>query len=397
MLSNRLIGSFVAALASGAAIAGDSFSFTRLIDGNTPIPGGTGNFTHSGPPSISGDSFMFLGYGSSSQAGAYSYSLTSGSLTRLASSGMPVPGGGALFGQFRGFSANTGSAAWVEGGQQFEGVYGWTDGQLRRWVRSSDPFPNGTRRIMNNPSVDGEVVAFLAHTPGGGQGMYFRDGDAGPIISMAETGAPAPGGGTFGSLYQPSTFGHSATFLADAGGRWLYRWQDGVTERVIGPGTPRPGGGTFPSIARAILDQQQIAFVPSGGGGAYLYDRGTITTFADTSTPVPGGVGNFNEITDIALDGGNLLFTGLSENSTRSALYLYSGGDLTRVVGPGDTVDGRVVSQALFRQDEALEGSTIGLLLTYTDGSFGIYSTVIPEPAAGICAIGMLLMLARRS
>ncbi len=61
-------------IAVPAALAATiDFTFTKIADTTTPIPGGTGNLTgFDGPPSIDGGDVAFRGVGSSLQLGIYS-------------------------------------------------------------------------------------------------------------------------------------------------------------------------------------------------------------------------------------------------------------------------------------------------------------------------------------
>ncbi|MDA2921278.1 hypothetical protein MYX76_17600, partial [Desulfobacterota bacterium AH_259_B03_O07] len=48
-----------------------TFTFRKVADTNTPIPGGTGTFTGIGVPSLDGDNVVFQGFGTSEQQGIY--------------------------------------------------------------------------------------------------------------------------------------------------------------------------------------------------------------------------------------------------------------------------------------------------------------------------------------
>jgi len=67
-----------------------SGTWTTVVDENTPIPGGTGNFTSAGDPSVSGSHVLFAGNGTGSDNGLYFYE--NGVLSRLIAGGDMLDG-----------------------------------------------------------------------------------------------------------------------------------------------------------------------------------------------------------------------------------------------------------------------------------------------------------------
>ncbi len=110
--------------------SGDAaFTFTKIADTNTPIPGGVGNFTSFGSwPSIDGVNVAFRGFGSSGQQGIYTR--TNASLTKVADTNTPIPGGRRNFTFFYEPSLDSGNVAFVGYGTGQRGVYAHISGAL---------------------------------------------------------------------------------------------------------------------------------------------------------------------------------------------------------------------------------------------------------------------------
>ena len=136
-------------IAVPAALAAPlEFTFTKIADTNTPIPGGTGTFTGFGvAPSIDGGDVAFIGFGDPGFTALGIYSTVGGTLGVVANLNTPIPGG---TGNFTNLGSN-----------------------------------------FDNPSIDGGVVAFHG-TGTGQQGIYSKVG--GTLGAVADLNTPIPGG-----------------------------------------------------------------------------------------------------------------------------------------------------------------------------------------------------------
>jgi hypothetical protein len=65
--------------------------YTKIADLNTPIPGGTGNFTALTPVQVSQGDIVFGGIGSSSQRGLYRFNPADGTRTTVVDATTPLP------------------------------------------------------------------------------------------------------------------------------------------------------------------------------------------------------------------------------------------------------------------------------------------------------------------
>jgi hypothetical protein len=85
-----------------------------------------------------------------------------------------------------------------------------------------------------------------------------------------------------------------------------------------------------------------------------------------------------------AIENSRVMFSGGDEG-----VWVYEGGSQIRLVGPGDTVDGRIV-ESYTRADSvgrhSLSGNQAIVSLKFTDGSSGLYLATIPEPSTLVMA-----------
>jgi hypothetical protein len=124
-----------------------TFTYVKIADKDTPIPGGTGNFTFLGQPAVSGGVVAFVGERETSpfQSGIYTRSLDDPvSLAVRYDRNTPVPGsGGALkFGVFSGVMIRDGSVVFRNG--VHNGIYSDVGGSLHVVANNTTAIPGGT-------------------------------------------------------------------------------------------------------------------------------------------------------------------------------------------------------------------------------------------------------------
>ncbi|MDF5714636.1 MAG: hypothetical protein PUP93_12285 [Rhizonema sp. NSF051] len=156
-------------------------SLSAIADMNTPIPGGTGNFTRFSNPSLSNGIVTFIGFGDSeevSQAGIYTN--LGGLLNAIADTNTAIPGGTGNFTNFTSLSSENGSVAFI--GQRREtisqppsqqGIYTNLGGSLRAIADLNTPIPNGTGNFTSfrSLSLNKGNIAFLGANSSS-QGIY---------------------------------------------------------------------------------------------------------------------------------------------------------------------------------------------------------------------------------
>jgi hypothetical protein len=233
-------------------------AITEVADNNTPIPGGTGNFTGMVRPLIYGSSVAFRATGSSFQQGIYS--TRTGTLERVVDLNTPSP----LGGNFAGF---------------------------------------GT------PAISGINVGIRGGSSGG-DGLFLDTGSGLTMIADANTLVPGSSS-TFTDFNSPfSLSGSNVAFTAGPPGIYACI---GTLVTVANYSTPIPGAtGSFTSFyTLTSIDDETIAFVGSGAGGLtglYIFNDDELTKIIDSTELLDGKLIESMVISQQALSGDNLLF-----------------------------------------------------------------------------------------
>lgn len=337
-------------------------TITILGENNTLIPSGTGAFTGYLNPAISGDTVVFRGGGGGGQAGIYTVS--GGSIQVVVdNTGTPFPGG-TTFGSFSFYPAISGDTVVFSGFDTVghSGLFASTGGVLTTIVNSSTPGPGGIgtfNNIGNSVSISGSTVAFTG-SPGFVSGVYTTSVTGGAVTSIADTNTIVPGGAT--------------TFF--------------------GFGTSEGNG--------PVISGDRVAFfgIASGGAsGLFLSDGGTLSLVADFNTTLPGGGGTLSGITGFDVSDSAVVF--LSTGTPTSAIYYQlDGGPLTRLIGVGDSLNGRTVSLLTLGQ-HALDGTQLTFQASFPGGTGGFYLVdlaPVPEPSSVLLlsAAGIMVWRCRR-
>src|SRR5688572_6304686 len=161
------------AVALGAVAPARGYLFTRIADTNTPIPGGTGNFTSFDPSSVPGPQSTFVtfrGFGADGQEGIYT-GRAPNVITRIADRNtvMPVPGGPVTFQSFGAPSAGFGPIFFHASGGGTGGIFR-ADGTA---LTAVDSAPTSTT-FFGRPGATSNNVSYLRN----GVVMSSRNGGA---------------------------------------------------------------------------------------------------------------------------------------------------------------------------------------------------------------------------
>ncbi len=377
-------------IAVPAALAAPlEFTFTKIADTSTPIPGGTGNFTAFGQrPSIDGGDVAFLGFGDPSFTQRGIYSTVGGPLGVVADFGTAVPGGTGNF-------TNFGNAPSIDGGDvaffgisssfPFLGIYS-TVGGLNVVADLGTAIPSGTGNFtsFSFASIGGGEVAFFGVGSSGQQGTYST---VGGLNAVADLGTGIPGGtGNFtGFGNNPSIRGGNVAFRGSGIGQGgIYRTVVGGLNAVADFGTTIPGGtGNFIGFGFLSFGGGEVAFFGIGSSGQQgIYSTGGgLNAVADLGTAIPSGTGNFTSFGSNSfpsIDGGNVAFFGTG-SSGQQGLYLSAGGMLQEIISLNDTLDGKtLLTLGIFTR--GLSGTSIAFFASFTDGSNGIYRADADSP-----------------
>ena len=348
-------------------------SLELIADTNTPVPGGIGNFTSLGVPAIDGDD---VGFSVSSGPSIGVYKRVGGTLQMVANGSTPIPGGSGFFDFIGAADFSDGHVVFQgtgSGGQW--GVYSDVSETLDVIADKNTPVPNdGSNFVVFGelPSISNDEIAFYGF--GNVQAGIYKWSNS--TLSMAaDFTTPPLGGGSFTSFRDPDIESGDIAFTgATTLGGFLFEITGGVITTVADTSTPIPGGiGTFVSFEQ---------FPDYNGGnvaglgldatvnyGVYVFENGIPKMIADKNTPIPNGAGNFTQTTFMRMgaDHGVVAFVGFGADQQRG-IYVYANGKLRKLVDRNDSFDGHPFNSFALRR-YSVEGNKIAFFTTFADGS----------------------------
>ena len=377
-------------------------TFTKIVDFSTPIPGGTSTFSRLHIPSLDGNDVVFSG-GSGVWHGIYR--CRGGLLEAVADFNTPVPGETGNFNQFdlgQYPSIDNGKVAFVGKNtdlSEVQGIYTDIEGTLEVVADYNSPIPGGTGNFTDigkrnwSFSIDDGNVSFVGHGSNTQAGIYTNRGDSLDVFVDTNTAIPGSSG-NFADFFHLSMDDDNIAFYGLAGDdkRGLYTDLGGSLRVVADSNTPVPGGdgnfGTY-GFGPPLLDGGNMAFRGWDNHekrGIYIDQGGILDVVVDTNTPVPNGTGYFQGFWSASLDGDNIAFQAKSEDP--DAIYTNIGGSITKVIGVGDTVDGKQIN-GLHMSGESLSGNYLAFRAR-VDGSEAIYVAAVdtnsfPGPSPPTC------------
>jgi hypothetical protein len=299
---------------------------SRIADLNTPAAGSTGNYTSIGSPAVSGTNVVFLGSTSSSSNGFYLYpNGLPGS--RVLDVNTAIPSGSGNFTSFAAPSISGTNIAFYGAGTGQGGTYS-TAGGLHAAANLNTAVPGGTGNFSDFgtlPTIRNAQVAFLGYGTGQ-QGLYTETG--GVLAKVVDTSTIPPDSAvSFTSFSNPSFDGGSVAFHAFSGGgvqNGIYSTAGGLNA-VADSGTAIPGGsGNFTSLGdNTAIDGGSVVFTGSGSGsqsGIYT-NYGGVNTVVNNTTFVNGQLLTGYSISHDAISRGNFAFA-YSNSPSNSGIYV---------------------------------------------------------------------------
>ena len=214
----------------------------------------------------------------------------------------------------------------------------------------STAIPGGSGNFagFQDPVISNGDVVFIGNNSLSQRGVYAKIN--GTLNRVADTSTPIPGGsGNFGVFDSCVISNGNIAFVGYGPGqgpeqqRGVYAKINGILNRVADTSTPIPGGsGNFIDFLSLVISGGNIAFVGYGPGqqqGIYTNIGGVLNRLADKSTPVPGGSGNFSMFTQVVISNGNVAFLGYN-SSAQPGIYTSIGGALNRLADAGTPIPG---------------------------------------------------------
>jgi hypothetical protein len=399
----------IAVFSAHPAIA--QFTFKKVVDTNTAVPNGTGNFTNLYPASISSGNIVFRGLDASSKSGIYS--VIGGKLRVVADTNTPIPGTSEKFQSFTTPSISGLNIAFSGAGATTGGLYIVKQGNISLAAPNGLTVtnPDDTFRNFAGPAISGSNLATIGSVSeasgySGNRDLAVIDGKAigtpfrRSFSRFSIAPEPAIGGANVVSVTKPDVNNDSY------GGVYLFNPKTG-SKALIEKGFALPNGqGKLTFFDSPAISGKRIAFTAFSDNqnqGIYTFLNGQLTTIADKNTPLPGGKGNFctfrgpagnpygtAENLYITLSGSIVAFkAGDCQQLPPGALYpvaaygIYTnlGGQLQKVVAEGDQLDGKTVQQ-VFEGRRTLSGKSLVVTVVFTDGSKAIYRATLVNQAA---------------
>ena len=167
----------------------------------------------------------------------------------------------------------------------------------------------------------------------------------------------------------------------------VYSDVGGTLHAVANTSTPIPNGvGNFTSFlvffadlfvaaADGSFNSGNVAFPALGSGGQqgiYSDVGGSLQSVADISTPIPNGSGFFTAFGSPSLDSGNIALQGYGSNG-QTGIFTNIGGTLAPVVTNGTSIDGKTVS-GLSMSTRSLSNGNVAFEASFSSGAgSGIY------------------------
>ncbi len=234
----------------------------------------------------------------------------------------------------------------------FEGIYQFDQQKvLRKVVDDATPLPDlsGTFKQFStyqSVSANGGDVAFAATGSTGVQGIFVAG--AGAVATLALAGDVCTSGGHSCLLQTPSLSGNGTAFarvnftssppLHDA----LYLYSGACIKTVVDTSTPIPGGtGAFDNFGPFMLDNGELAFI--GGRnkapqqmGVYRTHQGAVERIADFNMMAPGTAQPFSYFWKLAAWQGQVVFSAsfgtAAQRASQGGLYRSQNGVLEALV-----------------------------------------------------------------
>ena len=408
------------------ALACCSTTFGAVIkaaDTSTPIPGGNGTFTGFGTKiSLDQGDVAFIGNGTGQQ-GVYMF--INGELGVVADRTTVIPAGsGGNFTAFSNLSTRAGSVSIKRGKVAFLGegtglidlgIYTNMNGTLEKVASAVDQVPGGSDFFIgfSNPAISEENVAFQGAGFGGNEVIATGTGNG--LTTLVDRRTIVPGG-EFGFIFlRFNAFArdHNDVVFGGRGGpagEGVYKLVSGTLHLVANEATPIPDGvGTFDEfgfnriIERMSLSQGRVAFIGFGVGqvGVYTDVGDSLAKVADLNDPIPGGDGaTFTGFQDVSINGDTIAFLGVGPGR-RKGIYEWFDDTLFKII---DLRDGELLEPGKMLIDldfhsEGLSEDQVAFWARFDDGSQGIYiaDTIVPEPTTVVlCGLVALAAGPRR-
>lgn len=396
----------VCAMMVGTTIA-QPWSFTKIVDSETIIPGssqkfdGATSFQYVG---VLGDRIAFRGQSKSGSAyGVYEWSNGAGSV--IADQSDLVPGTSDIFYGFQQVSPTVDAVIFSGGNNDNSGYFSGAGAGLLHVADRTDIVPGRTTHFSgwgtSQHSV-GRSTVFKGFSENSNFEGIYRSDD-GVLSRIADKTMSPPGHTeTFSNFVDWRLDGDATCFTAATSNGYagIFRSQGGQLTKIMDSNDVDPDGHrlAFPQYVRpAGANTVFNAYTDINIEGIYIKTSSGIDKLVDeTMAPPDGSSTTYGGIGTLDYQNNTLIF-----QAGNDVIYTNYGGTMQRLVGPGDTLDGKRVIAAVF-DEHGFDGTTAAFWVIFAgDSSFhydrAIYAVTIPAPgAAGLTLAFALVKFSRR-
>ena len=417
-------------LASGFAWGG---TFNKLVGTGTAVPGQATNFTNVNLAGVDGTfGAAFIGnfsLNATNYSGLYRYQ--NGQVTTLADRGTTGPAGETINSIIANGDYENGGIVFAANTTLGPTLYRYTPGQpqpLAALVRQGDVLPGSTAAVGTffNRGVGGDANEFAFRTTrnDGSNGMYQSVSGFGMQIVDDKTRSGVAEMGNFVD-FPELHFRDGKTAFVGTG-----RDPDDINAApepagvfVAMPGNPfqliagrnmiipnaHDDGERFNEFERPrILPDGRVGFA-----GGFIEEEGpnvgehhmgvwirnpdlTWKIYIDSDMHLQGLHADIEEFNQYSVESG-VNFFGVNDEDGGSYIYYESSeGVFTHLIDTYETLDGKSMSSIRMLADTAI-GSEVFFRVNFTDGTSGVYSASVPEPASlSLIGAASAALLARR-
>jgi len=383
-----------------------AFRFSPVADTSTMIPGGTGSFGFFDTPAISGDAIVF---GGGQQGGGFGlYRSQAGSIQTLVDTNTPVPEGEGNFAGISEYASSDQGVAFIGYDSDFQSGVFLANGGLQK-IGPIGFGPDGYSELRGL-AMDGQNVVY-------GGSPYALDGQDPPDLFLFDgndtqtpisSGTPIPGteDQTFTEFSFPALSGDKLAFVGtnftrgggpdDLYGIYTVSLTDGTVQLIADSSTPIPEGeGTFGQYGLvfgypSIDEDGKVSF--TANTGIYRSVDQSLSAVVDLNTLIPGTTQTFANFNRSVIQGNRVAFqAGRWETDFNvSGIYTSVEDELVEVIATGRQIQGKTVSYLEFGPS-GLSGDRLAFAAGFSDGSAGIFEAQpVPAPAStlGLIALG---------
>lgn len=408
-------GMVIACAAFGGSVFADGVSLSRVLDTSAAIPLAGGSFAGFSQASMDGGEIVFFADRSLPNGRGIYLRQADGAIVLVADLATSIPSGSGDFVKLDRYWPVLRNGRIIfcgEGDSGQDGVYSWIDGGLAVVADTQTVIPGSSQTftVFTQPSYDGEAAVISAVRNFSNDSGIFTCVPGGPLSVIVNAWNQYPGTSVnfswFGLPYGASAGSEGFIFsgYTATGLKGVHRATSAGLQNIASGSTiwPRPGMKMIGGENPVAVDGDNVLFaceqidMPGVGEGDGLYGliNGEMIIVADCFMSMPGGNGVFWRIyfgaegVQASMKGDLVAFRaadgGASGNPPVGSKQLFferlSTGEIGRIAGVGDSLDGGVVT-GLDLSKNAIADDTIAFTAKFADGSQAIYiADVAPPP-----------------